>query len=311
MKKIAISCGDLNGIGLEILIKAHTLIYPHITPIYCVHFELLKQASELLNLPLPENLTLSHCLPPSISPPPIKAGTITQESGQYSFESFILGCQLCEDKQAHALCTLPIHKKAWNLANIPYLGHTQALSHRYKTEAIMMLGCEEMFVALLSDHIPLAQVPSLMQSERIYDFFMRLYALYPQERYCVLGINPHCGDDGIIGKEDQEIQNAIKYANHTLQAPIFCGPYPSDCGFIPSKRQEFKTWIAMYHDVGLAPLKALYFEESINVSLGLPILRVSVDHGVAFDIAYQGKATILSYLNAIKFLTHPLFSIKT
>lgn len=302
MKTIAVSCGDINGIGLEILLKAHPLIASKVNLIYCVHFELLEQASKLLQIPLPSDLTPSQCYAPSSPPPPILAGQITQESGRYSFESFILGCKLCENHQAQMLCTLPIHKQAWNLAGIPYLGHTQALSDRYKTEAIMMLGCEKMFVALFSDHIPLSKVSSLIQSKRIYDFLMRLYHLFPQEKYCILGVNPHCGDGGIIGEEDQEIQKAISQANQALQKCVFYGPYPSDCAFIPSKREEFRVWVGMYHDVGLAPLKALYFDESINVSLGLPILRSSVDHGVAFDIAYQGKAQIESYLNAISFL---------
>lgn len=302
MKKIAISCGDINGIGLEILLKAHSLISFRVHPIYCVHFELLQHASQILQIPLPSTLSPSCCIAPPLSPPPIIAGEITKESGKYSFESFILGCQLCEKNEADMLCTLPIHKHAWNLAKIPYLGHTQALRDRYNAEAIMLLGCEQMFVALFSDHIPLSQVSQEIEETKIYAFLMRLYRFFPQEKYCVLGVNPHCGDGGIMGNEDKEIQKAISRANQSLKASIFYGPYPSDCAFIPSKREEFKVWIAMYHDVGLAPLKALYFEESINVSLGLPILRTSVDHGVAFDIAYKGKAKIQSYLNAIDFV---------
>lgn len=304
MKKVAISCGDINGIGLEILLKSHTKISLSVEPIYCVHFELLQHASQILRIPLPSSLTPKHCIAPLAQIPKISAGEITQESGAYSFESFILGCQLCEEKKADMLCTLPIHKKAWNLANIPYLGHTQALSARYDTEAIMMLGCKEMFVALFSDHIPLCQVSQKISSSKLYDFFIKLYHLFPQKKYCVLGLNPHCGDGGIIGHEDEEIQKAIHQANQILKSSIFWGPYPSDCAFIPTKREEFKVWIAMYHDVGLAPLKALYFDESINVSLGLPILRTSVDHGVAFDIAYKRVAHIQSYLNAILFETH-------
>lgn len=301
MKKVAISCGDINGIGIEILLKAHSLISSKVQPVYCVHFELLNLASQMLQIPLPSTLSPSHCIPPPLSPPPIIAGEITKESGKYSFESFILGCQLCEKNEVGMLCTLPIHKKAWNLAEIPYLGHTQALRDRYKTEAIMMLGCEQMFVALFSDHIPLSQVSQEIKEEKIYDFLMRLHRFFPQEKYCILGVNPHCGDEGIIGNEDEEIQKAIFRANQALKSPIFYGAYPGDCAFIPSKREEFRVWVAMYHDIGLAPLKALHFEESINVSLGLPILRTSVDHGVAFDIAYKGKANIQSYLNAVFF----------
>lgn len=299
MKKIAITCGDLNGVGLEILLRAHHIIAQKVMPIYCVHFELLAQASEILSQPMPEGLSPSHCIPPSLPIPSIQPGKITKESGFYSFESFLLGCKLCEEKYADALCTLPIHKKAWSLCGIPHLGHTQALRDRYKQEAIMMLGYEKMFIALYTDHLPLSLVPDAIEHSRIYDFFLRLYQSFQREKYCVMGVNPHCGDEGIMGKEDQEIQKAILQINRHLKREVFLGPYPSDTAFIPSRREEFDTWISMYHDVGLAPLKALYFDESINLSLGLPILRTSVDHGVAFDIAFRGQAHIQSYLNAI------------
>lgn len=301
MKKIAISCGDLNGVGLEILLKSHFLISQHIQPLYCVHFELLSQASKLLSLPMPPNLFPHHCIPPSLSMPKLQKGQITKESGKYSFESFVLGCELCECKKADALCTLPIHKKAWNLAKIPYLGHTQALSDRYNQEAIMMLGWEKMFVALYTDHLPLSAVSKEIKESKLYNFFLQLDQSFKQEKYCVMGVNPHCGDGGIIGREDEEIKKAILKINAFLGKEVFLGPIPSDAAFIPARREEFNLWISMYHDVGLAPLKALYFHESINISLGLPILRTSVDHGVAFDIAFEGKAEIQSYLNAIEF----------
>lgn len=301
MKKVAISCGDINGIGLEILLKSHDTIQTKIHPLYCIHFELLQVASAMLNFPLPKTLLPSHCIAPTSWIPKIQKGKITQESGCYSYESFILGCKLCEERLADSLCTLPIHKKAWNLAGIPYLGHTQALSYRYNREAIMMLGCDKMMVVLYTDHIPFKDVVTKIEKRKLYDFFMRLYAIFPQEKYCVMGINPHCGDDGIIGQEDDQIQSALEQINQKLGKHIFHGPFPSDTAFIAPKREKYRVWIAMYHDIGLAPLKMLYFEESINVSLDLPILRTSVDHGVGFDIAYQGKANIQSYLNAILF----------
>lgn len=299
-KKVAISCGDINGVGLEILLKSHHLLTPKIEPLYCVHYELLQIASSLLQIPLA--ISPSNCLPPSLPIPTITPKQITQESGRYSYESFILGCELCDTLQTHALCTLPIHKKAWNLAGVQELGHTQVLSKRYGKSSIMMLGCEEMFVALYSDHIPLKQVSQEISVSKILDFLLRLYQSTQENKYCVMGINPHCGDDGIIGTEDEIIKEAILKANEKLGKPIFEGPIPSDCAFIPPLREKYKIWVAMYHDIGLATLKALYFEESINVSLDIPILRTSVDHGVAFDIAYTHTASNLSYLNAIDFI---------
>lgn len=302
MKKIAISCGDINGVGLEILLKSHEQIIQSMIPLYCVHYKLLKQASSLLKIPLPSSLTPQMCLPPKLEIPCIQPKTLSEQSGRYSYESFILGCRLCESKQADALVTLPIHKQAWKIAGIQEVGHTHALSNRYKQDAIMMLGCEKMFVALFTDHIPLKEVCNHIQSQKLFHFFKALYKTHRDSSYCVMGLNPHAGDGGMLGDEEKEIQNAINQMNATLGKEVFKGVYPPDCSFIPSKQKEFKTWIAMYHDIGLATLKALYFEESINISLNLPILRTSVDHGVAFDIAYEGKAITKSYLNAISYI---------
>ncbi|RDU69049.1 4-hydroxythreonine-4-phosphate dehydrogenase [Helicobacter cholecystus] len=302
MKQIAISCGDINGVGLEILLKAHESIIQTVTPIYCVHYELLELASSLLSLPFPPSLTPSMCQPPKLQIPKIEPKVLSKESGRYSYESFILGCKLSEEKKTDALVTLPIHKQAWLQAGIKAIGHTQALALRYNKEAIMMLGWEKMFIALYTDHIPLREVSSHIKSQKLFDFFKALYASHPQEKYCVMGFNPHAGDGGMLGNEEKEIQKAIERINLTLGKEVFKGVYPPDCSFIPARQKEFRTWIAMYHDIGLATLKALYFNESINVSLNIPILRASVDHGVAFDIAYNGKASIKSYLNAIAYV---------
>lgn len=301
MKTIAISCGDINGVGLEILLKAHDEISKNVAPIYCVHYELLQSASKLLSLPLPSSLTPSMCLPPKLEIPKIEPKTLSESSGIYSHESFILGCELCESGGADALVTLPIHKQAWQKAGVNVIGHTQALSERYGKEAIMMLGCEKMFVALYTDHIPLKEVSSHIKSQKLLEFFKALYATHKSESYCVMGVNPHAGDGGMIGNEDREIQKAIDEMNVSLGKEVFKGVYPPDCSFIPARQEEFNTWVAMYHDIGLCVLKAIYFDESINVSLNLPILRTSVDHGVAFDIAYEGKASVRSYLNAIAY----------
>ncbi|ANV97866.1 4-hydroxythreonine-4-phosphate dehydrogenase [Helicobacter enhydrae] len=299
--KIAISCGDINGVGLEILLKSHQAILDQVEPIYCVHFELLQQASQRLNLPMPDTLKPTHCLPPPAPIPQITPSLISKESGLYSYESFILACTLCETHAAQAITTLPIHKKAWNLAGITEIGHTEALSKRYKQKGIMMLGCEKMFVALFSDHIPLKEVASHIKQEDLQRFFVRLFQSLKAQKYCVMGLNPHCGDGGIIGDEDSIIAQAIKESNAWLGGDYFVGPIPCDCAFIPSKRQEFQIWVGMYHDIALSTLKALYFDESINVTLGIDILRTSVDHGVAFDIAYSNQAKTRSYLNAIAY----------
>ena len=138
---------------------------------------------------------------------------------------------------------------------------------------------------------------------RSESFLVRFYlSLNPKTPCCVLGINPHCGDGGVIGDEDSEIREAIKSANKKIGKEIFFGPIPSDSAFSPKSRERFKFFVAMYHDQGLAPLKTLYFKESINTTLNLPIIRTSVDHGVAFDVAYKNmNPDNTSYINAVKY----------
>jgi 4-hydroxythreonine-4-phosphate dehydrogenase len=129
---------------------------------------------------------------------------------------------------------------------------------------------------------------------------MQFHESMDAQHVAVLGLNPHAGDHGVLGDEERYIEEAIRIANDRIGRDHYFGPVVPDVAFTPRFRQQCKTIVAMYHDQGLAPLKALYFDESINVSLGLPIIRTSVDHGTAFDIAYRNVASSTSYLNAIQ-----------
>jgi 4-hydroxythreonine-4-phosphate dehydrogenase len=230
----------------------------------------------------------------------IEAGKVSAQSGQYSYDSFIAATELAKHKHVDAIVTLPIHKEAWMMAGIPYVGHTDALRDLLRSDAIMMLGCEKLYVALFTEHIPLREVPQHIRSDAVYDFLLRLHSSLNRHPIAVLGLNPHAGDHGVLGDEERFIEEAIQRANAQIGESIFEGPIVPDIAFTSRSRERYKTVVAMYHDQGLAPLKALYFDEGINVSLGLPIIRTSVDHGTAFDIAYQNKSLILSYINAVK-----------
>jgi len=295
-RRIAVSIGDLGGVGIEIALKAHKEISKLCTPIYCINSYMLHQACELLDVDAPSDFEL-HEVDGSFN---IKEGCVDKNAGRYSYDSFLSAIKLCEDKKADAVVTMPIHKEAWMLAGLHYKGHTDMLRDHFKKDAIMMLGCEKMFVALFTEHIPLKDVASAVQYKRLKQFFLDLHASIPKERVAVLGLNPHAGDNGVLGDEELRITKAIKSANKKIGFEQFVGPLVPDTAFTPNSREKFRYFVAMYHDQGLAPLKALYFEESINVSLNLPIIRTSVDHGTAFDIAYRGKANTLSYINAIK-----------
>ena len=293
---LAISVGDLNGVGIEIALKAHKKISKICEPIYCINSYMLNQATKLLKKKIPDDFKISHVEGEF----KIKAGKVDATCGKYAYDSFMRAIELCEDKKADAVVTMPIHKEAWSLAGLNYVGHTDLLRQHFKKDAIMMLGCEEMFVALYTEHIALKDVASSIEVGRLSTFFLDLYMALDFDKVAVLGLNPHAGDNGVLGDEEEDIKFAIDYVNKKIGYEVFIGPIVPDIAFTPNFRKNFTYFIAMYHDQGLAPLKALYFDESINVSLNLPIVRTSVDHGTAFDIAYKGKAKTLSYINAIK-----------
>jgi len=295
MQKVAISIGDLNGIGIEIALKAHNEIKKYIKPVYCINKTMLQKASKLLNFDIPNDFEIYEV----DGDFEIKPGIVDSKAGKYSFDSFITAINLAKEKKVDAITTLPINKESWSKANIKYKGHTEVLRDVFKKDAIMMLGCEKLYVALFTEHIPLKEVAKKVKKENLITFFIDFYNSTKFENIGVLGLNPHAGDGGVLGEEEiKEIIPAIKEANNILKKNIFYGPLVPDIAFT----KKSGRFIAMYHDQGLAPLKALYFDESINVSLNLPILRTSVDHGTAFDIAYQGKANTKSYINAIKYI---------
>lgn len=296
-KKIAISIGDLNGVGFEIALRAHAEILQLCDPLYCIDTTMADQASKLLQSDRSKDFILCEVDGEEFT---IQPGIVDAKSGLYSYNSFVTAVDLVRTGKADGMVTLPIHKEAWMKAEIRYVGHTDALRDIFDRDAIMMLGCEEMFVALYTEHIPLKKVAGYIQSERIADFLYRFYQSVSPGKVGVLGLNPHAGDHGVLGDEETEIETAISLVNERIGGNVFVGPLVPDTAFTPVMRGRFKYYIAMYHDQGLAPLKTLYFEEGINVSLGLPIIRTSVDHGTAFDIAYQNKASIISYINAVK-----------
>lgn len=321
MKTVAISIGDLNGIGIQLALENHDTICKFVTPLYCIDQTMLQQAAKKLQLTIPNDFKSIEDIAPHFE---IEAGKVSKESGAYAYASFTTSVELAREKKVDAICTLPIHKKAWENAGVHYKGHTDALRDFFDAEAIMMLGCGKMYVALFTEHIPLKEVASNINEIDLTRFLVDFYnTAKPTSTVAVLGLNPHAGDDGVLGDEEIIIQRAIDNANlsirHTstssvntqksLTKPVeaYSNPLVPDVAFTPNVRKNYTHYVAMYHDQGLAPLKALYFDEGINVSLNLPIIRTSVDHGTAFDIAYtNSRLNNLSYINAIKYIKENL-----
>ncbi len=298
LKKVAISIGDINGIGIQLALENHEIVSKLCTPIYCIDKKLLKTAAKKLNLLIPINFnTFGKYKKTDINP-----GLVKEDSGLFSYTSFINCISLAKNGKVDAICTLPINKESWSKAGINYVGHTDMLRDIFKQDAIMMLGCKKMFVALFTEHIALKKVPKQIKTKKLVTFLTDFYNAIgkPKNSIAVLGLNPHAGDNGVLGDEEKKIRKAIKIVNKNLKSNFEL--QVPDIAFTPHVREKYKYFVAMYHDQGLAPLKALYFEESINISLNLPILRTSVDHGTAFDIAYKKDNNLSnkSYINAIK-----------
>lgn len=293
--KLAISVGDINGVGIEIALKAHDEICKFCEPVYFINRELLNQAAEISGLNIPENFKIYE-VGKNFK---IKPGKVSKKSGKFSFLSFTKAVEQCKKGKFDAVCTLPINKEAWKKADIKFVGHTDYLSAKFHKNAIMMLGCDELFTALFTDHTALKKVSSMIKTEKFAKFLLNLYKCTKFEKIGVLSFNPHASDNGVIGgSEEKKIKKAINKANNFLQHEIFFGPLVPDTAFTSQNLKNFNRIAAIYHDQGLTPLKSLFFEKSINVSLNLPIIRTSVDHGTAFDIAYKGVAKISSFIEA-------------
>ncbi len=295
--KIAISIGDLNGIGLEIALRSHEEVKKICKPIYCINENMLGWGAALLDIDVPRDFETRDC--GKIFE--IQPGICSAEAGESSYDSFITAVALAKSNEVSAIVTLPINKEAWAIAGLEYKGHTDALCDLLGCEAIMMLGCEEMFTILYTHHIPLCDVAHEIKAKKLKPFLLKVYEELGVDKIAVLGLNPHAGDNGVIGDEDEEIKKAILKTNQFLEREVFVGPFVPDMAFTKANREKFTYFVCMYHDQGLIPLKVLYFDESINVSLNAGIVRTSVDHGTAFDIAYKDEnPSTLSYINAVK-----------
>lgn len=298
LKKVAISIGDINGVGIQLALENHYTVSKLCEPIYCIDKKLLNKASKKLNLTIPDDFIISG----KYKKTEINPGLVKEDSGLFSYHSFINCINLAKEHKVDAICTLPINKESWNKAGIDYVGHTDMLRDIFKQDAIMMLGCQKMFVALFTEHLALKKVPKQIKTKKLVTFLTDFYSAIgkPKKAIAVLGLNPHAGDNGVLGDEEKKIKKAIKIVNEKLKSNFEL--QVPDIAFTPHTREKYQYFVAMYHDQGLAPLKALYFEESINISLNLPILRTSVDHGTAFDIAYKKDNNLSnkSYINAIK-----------
>lgn len=235
----------------------------------------------------------------------VQPGTFSRETGRASYEAVVWAIDAALTGQVDAIVTGPIQKEAWHAAGITYPGHTELLAARTGTDDFrMMLSAPELSCALVTIHIPLADVAealdiaSIVRTIHLAAGSMRHRAT-GDVRVTVCGLNPHAGENGLFSHAEEEEIIAPAIAAAAVEGIRIIGPVPPDTAFTPAMRAKTDVYVCMYHDQGLIPLKAIAFDEGVNVTLGLPIVRTSVDHGTALDIAWKGLASHSSMLAAI------------
>ena len=293
MKPLAITLGDPSGIGAEIVFKA----------LRSVDVPVRVFGSRAWADP-PNDIDFAD----AGGSGSIRYGTIDAAYGRVALDSIDAALRAIETGQCSALVTAPIHKQSIALAGSPFPGHTELLADRaglkrYAHDYAMYFDSPKLKSALLSVHLPLRDAVSGINAEDIAALaqltsreYARLYGSAP--RIAVAGVNPHAGEGGKFGDEEREIERGVEIAR---QAGLtITGPHPADTIFLAASRAQYDVVLAMYHDQALIPIKTMAFDQSVNVTLGLPYLRVSVDHGTAFDIAGRGIADAAPMQYAIR-----------
>lgn len=231
-------------------------------------------------------------------------GRVSAEAGRAAYDAIVRATADAQAGAIAAMVTAPISKAAFAAAGLPWKGHTDLLAHLTGAPRVaMMFAAEALRVVLATVHVPLADVPRLLTRERLEEVIALTAAELPRfgvasPRIAVAGLNPHAGEDGLIGTEDAAVIRPAVEASRARGLTVD-GPFPADTVFVRARRGEFDGVIACYHDQGLIPVKMAAFGRAVNVTLGLPIVRTSVDHGTAFDIAGKGIADPSSLIEAI------------
>lgn len=315
--KVGISVGDINGIGLEVILKtlADRRVAEMFTPVIYGSSKVVAYHKNIVGLNemsfsgiAPGNdfkhdrINVVNCWEDEVK---IELGNITEAGGKYAYIALDKATNDLKSGAIDALVTAPIHKKAMQMANFPHLGHTEFLTKAYGVkESLMLMVNGDMRVGLVTNHVPIKDVAGMITRERLKNklalFNKSLKVDFGIERpvIAVLGLNPHAGDGGVIGKEEEEvIQPLIIEAKKRGLAVM--GPFPADGFFGSGQYKKFDGILAMYHDQGLIPFKALSFGDGVNFTAGIDGVRTSPDHGTAYDIAGKNLAHPDSFRKAV------------
>lgn len=305
---VGFSCGDINGIGIELIIKvlSDNRLIELCTPVVFASNKAINfykksindgnfnyQAVKDFQRLNPKMVNVLNCWEEEVS---ITPGQLNETGGLYAVKSLTAAVYALKENQINVLVTAPIHKKNVQSETFNYTGHTPYLKDIFQaSDVVMFMVASNIRVALLTEHVPVSQLAAHISKEAIVSKLKLINESLKKDfsverpKIAVLGLNPHAGDEGLIGKEEEElIKPAIKEAK---QNDILCfGPYSADAFFARAQYEKFDAVLAMYHDQGLIPFKSLAIGEGVNYTAGLDVIRTSPDHGTAFDIAGKGKA---------------------
>jgi len=314
--KVGISIGDLNGIGLETIIKTFkdsrmmdfcTPIIFGSTKVVAIHRKALEMQDFNFNIinktedAHPKKANLLNIWKDEVE---INFGKSTTRSGELSFDSLKQATRALKDKKIDVLVTAPINKASIQEKVSGFIGHTEFLQGNFEGESLMIMLSEVMRIAFVTGHVPLTEVKKAITTENIYAKTVKLNTSLIQDfgirkpKIAVLGLNPHAGEEGMLGKEENDIITpTIKKLKE--EGIMAFGPYPADSFFINKNLKQFDGILSMYHDQGLTAFKTLCFSEGVNYTAGLNIVRTSPVHGTAYEIAGQGIADEQSFREAV------------
>ncbi|MFT3950351.1 MAG: 4-hydroxythreonine-4-phosphate dehydrogenase PdxA [Agriterribacter sp.] len=314
---IGISCGDLNGIGIELIIKtfSDTRMLDICTPVIFASNKVInfyrKTLPEInfnfqnlkdITRPYQKQINIYNCWEEEVN---ITPGQLTDVGGRYAVKSLQTAVHALKAGNINGLVTAPIHKKNVQSPEFSFSGHTPFLKSFFGVDDVLMLMCaDNMRVGLLSEHIPVKEVAAAVTRQAILKKLVLMKESMQKDfgidkpKIAVLGLNPHAGDEGLIGKEEEEqIKPAIKEARQNNILAF--GPYSADAFFARGSHEKFDAVLAMYHDQGLIPFKSLAKGEGVNYTAGLSVVRTSPDHGTAFDIAGKNRGDESSLRQAV------------
>jgi 4-hydroxythreonine-4-phosphate dehydrogenase len=312
---VGISIGDLNGIGVEVILKTFqdNRMLDFCTPLIFASTKTISYHKKALNLEIPIHgiTSLSQIQHTKINvlniwkeDVSVTLGKASKESGDYAAKSLAIAVDYLKNKKIDVLLTAPINKETIQSEDFNFPGHTEYLEDKLEGESLMILMTDNLKIGLITGHIPISKVAETITPSLIKEKVATLHTSLIEDfginkpKIAVLALNPHCGDKGVIGKEDDEI---IKPTIEEIKASgkLVFGPYAADGFFGSETYRQFDGVLATYHDQGLAPFKALSFGKGVNYTAGLSEIRTSPDHGTGFDIAGKNSANPSSFKEAL------------